>query len=39
METSKSEIIVPEELLRVMETDEVAKEFFNSLSAGYKSLT
>ena len=36
METSKSEMIVPEELLQAMETDEVAKEFFNGLSAGYK---
>jgi len=36
METSKGEIIVPEELLRILETDEEAKEFFNSLSTGYK---
>jgi len=36
METNKGDMIIPEELLQVMETNEEAKEFFNSLSAGYK---
>ena len=36
METSKGEIVVPEELIAVMENDIEAKEFFYSLSNGYK---
>ena len=36
METSKGEIVVPEELIAVMENDIEAKEFFCSLSNGYK---
>ena len=36
METSKGEIVVPEELVAVLEKDNEAKEFFNSLSNGYK---
>ena len=36
METNKGEIIVPDEILRVIETDKEAKEFFNNLSVGYK---
>ncbi|MDR0437163.1 MAG: YdeI/OmpD-associated family protein [Bacteroidales bacterium] len=36
METSKGEIIVPEELIAEMQKDNEAKEFFYSLSNGYK---
>jgi len=36
MNTSIEAIIVPEELFRKLETDEEAKDFFNSLSVGYK---
>ena len=32
----KKTIIVPEELVAVMETDDEAKEFFQSLTDGYK---
>ena len=32
----KKSVIVPEELTAVMETDSEAKEFFNSLTDGYK---
>ena len=34
--TQKKEVIVPEELTTVMETDSEAKHFFDSLSDGYK---
>lgn len=36
METSKGDIIVPEELENVLVQDAEAKEFFESLSNGYK---
>ena len=36
MDESKSEVIVPEELIAMMKQDNEAREFFNSLSAGYK---
>jgi uncharacterized protein YdeI (YjbR/CyaY-like superfamily) len=36
MERSKGVIVVPEELLNVLETEREAKEFFESLSDGYK---
>lgn len=36
METSKGEIVVPEELTEVLSTEDEAREFFNSLSNGYK---
>jgi uncharacterized protein YdeI (YjbR/CyaY-like superfamily) len=36
MERSKGEVIIPEELVAVMETDQEAKTFFYSLSDGYK---
>jgi len=32
----KKSVIVPDELTAVMETDSEAKEFFNSLTDGYK---
>ncbi|MCL2753139.1 MAG: YdeI/OmpD-associated family protein [Defluviitaleaceae bacterium] len=36
MERSKGEIIVPTELLAVMKVDAEAKDFFDSLTDGYK---
>ena len=36
MEKQKKEVIVPEELTAVMETDSEAKAFFESLTDGYK---
>lgn len=36
METSKSEVVVPEELTEVLSNEDEAREFFNSLSNGYK---
>ena len=36
MEANKDEIVVPEEFIAVMENDIEAKEFFCSLSNGYK---
>ena len=36
MEQSKKVVMVPDELTSVMESDSVAKEFFHSLSDGYK---
>ena len=36
MERSKGIIVVPEELLNVLETEQEAKEFFEALSDGYK---
>jgi len=36
MEKEKRPVVVPEELIAVMETDNEAKEFFESLTDGYK---
>jgi len=36
MERSKGTVIVPDELVGVIETDSEAKEFFQSLADGYK---
>lgn len=36
MERSKSEIVVPEELTELLCNEDEAREFFNSLSDGYK---
>ena len=36
MEKSNGKVIVPDELITVLETDNEAKDFFNSLSDGYK---
>ncbi|MCL2575447.1 MAG: YdeI/OmpD-associated family protein [Defluviitaleaceae bacterium] len=36
MERSKGEIVVPIELINVMNTDAEAKDFFESLTDGYK---
>jgi uncharacterized protein YdeI (YjbR/CyaY-like superfamily) len=36
MKTSKDEIIVPQELISAMEGDTEAKDFFYTLSDGYK---
>ena len=36
MENDKNEVIIPEELVAVMETDSDAKAFFESLTDGYK---
>ena len=36
MEQDKKTVIIPDELTAVMETDNAAKTFFESLSDGYK---
>jgi len=36
MDRSKGNIVIPTELVSILETDNEAKEFFNSLSDGYK---
>ena len=36
METSKSTVIVPEELVNILKDDSEANAFFESLSDGYK---
>ena len=36
MERSKGTVVVPEELLAVLKDEPEAKEFFDSLTAGYK---
>ena len=36
METSKSTVIVPEELVNILKDDSEANTFFESLSDGYK---
>ena len=36
MDRSKGNIVIPTELISVLETDNEAEEFFNSLSDGYK---
>ena len=36
MERSKGEVTVPEELLEALENEQEAKEFFESLTDGYK---
>ena len=36
MERSKGEVVVPAELLEVMDGDSEAKEFFEGLTDGYK---
>jgi uncharacterized protein YdeI (YjbR/CyaY-like superfamily) len=36
MERSKGEVIVPEELIKVLEQDAEAKTFFEGLTDGYK---
>ena len=36
MDRSKGNIVIPTELVSVLETDNEAEDFFNSLSDGYK---
>lgn len=36
MEKGKGEVIVPEELIEVLKSEDEAREFFESLSTGYK---
>ena len=36
MEKEKKTVLIPDELIAVMETDSDAKAFFNSLTDGYK---
>ena len=36
MERSKGDVVVPQELLAVLENEAEAKEFFDSLTDGYK---